>query len=650
MALLEPPLTRYVLATAFFALAASSACAAPPADIADLFPPGTLAYAELHNVAELGPQLAAVFKGTPLEDSVPFIEGKKGSAKTLQELNARRELAELALLVSPEVLAEFRKLGGVAVGLTGFNDRGEPEVVLAVLTGDSAAAGLAARAFVTTSTGLRKVADVSKVPVFQYRPPVINYDVNGNPKLATDKPPVEGPHERTFAYTPGLFVAGTSKAALAPVVKRFTGEEKDALGGTDGFKSAAAEYRKPGLFFYANAPELVAKADAAGRARGVPIDLDPLAWLKLTANPKALKAVAGNVRFRDGGLALTVSLKLDSAHTSPLANLFSGPPVKVDALHHARKPASFAATINLPEKNRGAALVGFLDALAKANGELGRLPGEAVKELEAKYKVPLTDGLLAKVRSVTVIAPGKQELPKGAKPMPMFVLHMEDATAATAWEEFLPKLVADVAGEKTPAQPSSETVGGVKVLSLPGTGLPWKAGVHYARRDAVLVVGLDRKLVGAALAPDAATSVAGGDKPLSLPAGDLVLLGALNLGDLIGAFELPATSGPVRPFEPPGRPKFGDNLIPPDEVLKEADKARAAFVAAFGELPPAVVSVRRVGDELRLEVFQPKVQGGGLTPVIDAGVNWFDKLMNLRDPNRAASDLYEGLRKGKWEW
>ena len=509
---------RHLLAVVSLLFAfAAPASAAPPADIADLFPPGTLVYAELHNPAELGPQLAGVFKGTPLEDSIPFIDGKKGAAKTLQELNAKRELAELAMLVSPEVLAEFRKLGGVAIGLTGFNARGEPEVVLAVLTGDSATAGLAARMFLTTSTSLRKVAEVSKVPVFQYRPPVINYDPNGNPKLANDKPPVEGAHERTFAYTPGLFVAGTSKAALTPVIKRFLGEEKDGLRASDTFKAAATEYRKPGMFFYVNAPELVAKSDAAGRVRGEPFDLDLFAWLKITANPKALKIVVGNIQFRDGGLALTASGKFDPAQKSPLVDIFAGPPVKVDALHHARRPASFAATINLPEKNRGAALIGFLDAIAKGNGELGRLPSEAVKELESRYKVTLTDGLLAKVRAVTVITPAKQELPKGAKPMPMLVLHFDDAATAASWEEFLPKLVGHLADEKDPPQPSSESVGGVKVFSLPGTGLPWKAGVHYVRKDSVLVVGLDRKHVGAALTPDAVASFMGGDKPPRCP-------------------------------------------------------------------------------------------------------------------------------------
>ncbi len=89
-----------------------------------------------------------------------------------------------------------------------------------------------------------------------------------------------------------------------------------------------------------------------------------------------------------------------------------------------------------------------------------------MKDVETKHKFSVRDGALAKVRAVTVIVPTKQDLPKGAKSMPMLVLHLEDAAAGTAWDEFLPKLVGEIAGEKPP-QPSSETVGGVKVHSLP---------------------------------------------------------------------------------------------------------------------------------------------------------------------------------------
>src|SRR5262249_29148096 len=136
-------LTRVVAAT-LLAVWTAPVSAAPPADIAELFPPGTLAYAELHNPVELAPQLAAVFKGTALEDSIPFIHGRKDAAKTLFDLNGKRQLALLGLLTSPEMLAEFKKLH-VAGGLTGFTENGDPDAALVVLTHDSPAAGLAAR-------------------------------------------------------------------------------------------------------------------------------------------------------------------------------------------------------------------------------------------------------------------------------------------------------------------------------------------------------------------------------------------------------------------------------------------------------------------------------------------------------------------------
>lgn len=638
-------MTRLAALVALVALAAP-ASAAPPTDVADLFPPDALAFVELHDPAALGPQLGALFKGTPLEDSLPLIDAGKAGAKSVQELNGKRDLALLSLFVSPEMLAEFRKLGGVAACVTGFGPNGEPEIALAILTGDSAAAGLAVRAYLTTDGSLRKVSEVSKVPIFQSRPPVVNYDPNGMPKLDNSKPPAESPYGPTYAYTPGLFVAGTSKAAVAGVVKRFLGEEKRSLRESAAFKAVAAEFRKPGLFFYANASELIGKLDAAARNRGAPIDSDLLAWLKLTANPKAVKTVGGSVQLRDGGLALVASGALDPAQKSPLTDLLAGPPVKVDLLHHARRPAAFAATVNLPEKDRAAAAVGFLDALAKATGELGRLPADVVKDVQANHKVPLTD-LLGKVRAVTVIVPAKQDLPKGAKALPTLVLHFEDATGATAFEAAAPAVVGEIAKEK-PSQPSSETVAGVKVYSLAGSALPWKSSIHYARSGAVVVLGQDRKIVSAAVTADPVTSVAGGPRPLVVPAGDLALLGTVNLGELVAGAALsggrPDGRGPFAP--PPLIERAGEVLNAPEEAVKEAEKAREALLAAFGELPPASVVVRRAGDTLRFEVFQPKVQNGGLTPAITAGVNWFDKLSNLRDPN--SSSPYIRRSFGRW--
>ena len=617
--------------------------AARAADPADLFPPDTLVYAEVHDPARVAPQLAALVKGSVLEDSIPFVHQRKDAAKDLRDLNGKPELALLGLAASPELLAEFKKLG-VAVGLLGYTARGEPEVALAVLTGDSPAAGAAARAYLTLTPNLRRVGTVGPVPVFQSRTPSVSYDPMGRPQVQNDKPPAEGPHEPTFAYTPGLFVAGTSRNALAAVLTRFRGEAKGSLSRAPGFKSAAAAHRQPGVFFFANVPEFCARYDAANKARGDLVGSDLYAWFKLMANPKALRTLAGSLRFTDGGLSLTVTGTFDPAHKVPLVEFLAGSGAKVELLHHAPRPAVLAATVALPEKNRAAAVIGFLDSLAKAEGELGRLPGEAVKEIEGKLKVPIADGLIGRTRAVTVVLPAKQELPKGARPLPLLVFHTEGAEVAAAFEAFVPKLVGELAGAEAPPEPASETIGGVKVFSLAGSGLPWKAAVHYARRGPTFAVGLDRRLVAAAAAGDPAASVVGGNG-VPRPEEGLAVFGTLAPGEAIRLLsERPKPEGPVVPV-PGGPPRRGnDGQLELQKEREDEAKALKEFVAAFGALPPATVAVRRAGDELRLEVWQPKAADGGLRAVINAGVGWADKWLNRSADAGGSFRAYGGFR------
>ena len=556
------------------------------------------------------------------------------------------------------MLAEFKKLR-VAAGITGFTEQGDPDAALAILTHDSPAAGVAARAYLTMSPQLRRVAEVSKVPIFQYRSPNINYDPNGNPLIQNDKAFTDGPHEMTFAYTPGLFAIGTSKTAVGHVIKRFLGEEKgDGLASNAAFKEAATAHRQTGLFFYVNYPDFTAKFGTATRVRGLPrgegTDLRSLLaggeselyeWFNLTANPKAVKSLAGCIRFRDGGVSATVAATFDPAQKSPLLDFLSGPGVKLELLHHAHRPATFAFTVTLPEKNRAEAAIGFLDAIAKANGEVGRLPHDIVKELGDKYKLAIADGLIGKVHAVTVVMPAKQELPKGGKPGPMLVLHTNDADSAAAWEDFFPKLLGDLGGAATPPQPSSESINGVKVFTVPGTGLRWNAPVHFARNGSAIAIGLDRKLVAGAVTANAAASVIGGDKAVSPPGGDpAALFGVVSLGEVIPAlFEKPRPNGPVVPVDEP--PVFRNGQPIPEGLIEEMKKARKELATALGTLAPATITARRSGNELRFEVFQPKVQNGAFKALIEATANWIDKSSSVTgNPN----DRYEREVLGKW--
>jgi hypothetical protein len=641
-----------ILVLALGVTSVSQTQAAEPADVADLFPPGTLAYAELTNPAELAPQIASVFKGTVLEDSIPFIHTRKDKATTLMELHGKRELAALGLLASPEMMAEFKKLRGIAVGLVEFSKSGEPEIALVVLTGDSPAAGLAARAFITMTPSLRKVGDVSKVPVFQYHNPNINYDMNGVPMVQNDKPPQANPHDLTFAYTPGLFVVGSSKSACSHSIKRFLGEEKVGLTSSPLFKQAVASYRQTGLFFFVNFPEFASKLESVNKLRGGMAEPDAYAWLKMLANAKAMKSVSGNARFRDGGLALTVSTTFDPSQKSPLMEVLSGSGTKIELLNYARRPALLAFAVTLPEKNRAGAVIGLLDAVAKANGELGRLPSDVVKELEEKYKLSVKDDLFGKTRAITVVLPSRQELPKDAKSLPILILHTEDAATANAWQEAFPKLIAYLSGAAKIPRASSETIGGIKVMSLPGDGLPWNGAVHYAQYGTTVAIGLDRKLVASSVTPDPSMAIIGGDKSLltqnNNPAS---MLGVLTISEVIALLmEKPRGMGPVVPVDdvplPPGNFPGGGNPIP-ENLIEDLKKARKELFATLGTLQPATVVVNRNGNELRIELFQPKVQGGLLKPAIDSAANYLDKwggvMGSLRQFDFDGRNIY-----GKW--
>ena len=201
-----------------------------------------------------------------------------------------------------------------------------------------------------------------------------------------------------------------------------------------------------------NYPDFTAKFGTATRVRGLPRgegdDLRSLLaggeselyeWFNLTANPKAVKSLAGCIRFRDGGVSATVAAMFDRAQKSPLLDFLSA-----RCETRTAPPRSSARDVvhghSSGDETREAA-IGF--SMPSRKEWRGRsLPHDIVKELGDKYKLAIADGLIGKIHAVTVAMPAKQELPKGGKPGPMLVLHTNDADSAAAWEDFVPKLLA----------------------------------------------------------------------------------------------------------------------------------------------------------------------------------------------------------------
>lgn len=610
------PRTAWSVVT-LLSLSAAPASAGPA--VADLFPADTLAFAELREPAKVAPQITAAVAGSRLDDVTKLIDAHRDAARTPHALVGKPELAVLGLLAAPEFAAEVGKFGGVGAGLTGFTGNGEPEAAVAVLTGDSAAAGLAARGFLSLAP-VRRVGAVGGVPVYQFRTPRFSFDPNnGQQKLDNDKPPEEGAYEATAAYTPGLFVYGTSKSAVAAVLTRYQGKGGTGLGGVAAFRAARDAHQHPGVFVYADVPALTARLDEARREGNAGLEPEALGWFRLLAGENAVRYVAGTVRFRDGGLAAELSASHVPGRASPLSAVLSGPAVKSEHLGHAPATAGAAGTVSLPEKDRAAAVLGFLDAAVKASGGLGRTPSETLKELEDRFKTPVADALIGKTHAVTMFTP-RSTTDKASAAFPTVVLHAASPAVAGEWEDFLPKLVAGLDGGE-PVQPSSEVIDGVKVLSLPGTGLPWRAGLHYARKGEAVAVGVERALVAAAVT----AGPAGVQLPADRPA---ALAGFIRVGGVIRVLRAGSQpSGPVVPLNQPPVPRPGfqpGGVGPSSEGQQKAEeKALDTLWAALDGLPVATLTARRDGDALRVEFVQT-VGKDGLAPVINAGVGWFD--------------------------
>jgi hypothetical protein len=247
--------------------------------------------------------------------------------------------------------------------------------------------------------------------------------------------------------------------------------------------------------------------------------------------------------------------------------------------------------------------------------------------------------------------PSKQELPKETKQLPILILHAEDVATANAWQDAIPKLIANLSGLASVPQASSETIGGIKVFSLAGSGLPWNGPVHFAQSGMTVSIGLDRKLVAASVTPDTAAAIVGGDKSI-IPAtsNPASLLGVVSIADAIALLmERPKAKGPVVPVDDvPQPPNFpGGNPIP-ENLVEDLKKARKEFFSTLGTLSPATVVVNRNGNELRIELFQPKVQGGGLKSAIDSAANLLDKWGGVKGGQNQLIDLDSRNVFGKW--
>ncbi len=562
---------------ALIAVLVVSSARADATDPAELFPAGTLAYAEVARPGEFVHSFVELLRGGALADPLKAAHDRLDSLKEVQFQPSHNLAAALGLVAAPEFAAELRRFRGAAVALTGFTPDHHPRLAAVVLLGDSQATGLVIRSFLTAGPNVRRVGEQDGAPIFQHHnfvaPP---QEDDGKP--AEDKERPKGPRlsdgvgVATYAYVSGLFVVGSDKAAVADVIRRHAGKgDAKTLARTEAFKRHQATREKAGAFLYADPAALAQRLDAISRDGELGDAGDLFALLKFVVNPKAVKAVTGTLAVRPTGITLAFDTELEAGVASPLGDVLTGAAVGAGNLTVAGQ-SKWALTLALPPaEGRAAALLALADGVAKANGALGRLPSD----IAADVAEPKPAELLRSAKAVTVFAPHKLELPKGATPVPMLAVHAETEADAVKWEQSLPQLVGLLAGESGPLPASSAAVGGVRVTTLGGKQLPGGAPLTHARGGTLIVIGQDRKLV--AEAASAKVTPSNGT--------------ALGVGS-VSVFPLTKHLLPAPPAKKPD---------PRTELQQLPEPWPVGLVRASEALPPVAVTVARTRDVVRVE-------------------------------------------------
>ena len=100
-------------------------------DPAALMPPGTLIYVELGSPGKQVETILNMLKGTPYENPLAAIGGAPGRSNSPQDDAGQKSPADImAALLNPSMMAEFKKIRGSAIGITGIAQNNPPMIVV----------------------------------------------------------------------------------------------------------------------------------------------------------------------------------------------------------------------------------------------------------------------------------------------------------------------------------------------------------------------------------------------------------------------------------------------------------------------------------------------------------------------------------------
>ncbi len=586
-------------------------------NIAELFPADSLAYIEVCQPGATAKDLAAFVKGSVLENALPVLDKlREGNGPNFVDTS---EAGILTAMFGPEMLKEAARFDGIAAALTSFGKHGDAEFATVVLTGESQLPGFAMRTFLASHPGLRKVGDSEGVCLYQKRvnlfgvDPLLNSEVRPGPNT--------GFAGTVFAYAPGIIVAASNPQLATGVIRRWKENDKSpSFAGTKMFKDTTGVRQAPGIVVLADGKKMLEFVARPSRDRKAPEPYASVLIRKLLPQADA-ELFTAKLEFKENGFDLRCSLNLAAKTSTPLTEILSGPSLSITDVQCLVNDSPLAATLNLPAgARRVPALLEFLDRLVKANGSLGPTAGEIVQELLEKKL--LTPEALTKIDGLSIAMPPVASWSAGPPPMPTLIVRAQTAESLEVLEAALPAILEILGGPK--AEPVTETIDGVKVRSLDAKGSPLGAVIHYARRDRLLAVGVDKRFAAVCVAADPARSLA------KVPeVGDM--FNGANKPTLLSAWNLGAMLAPRKTASPTAK-KSGPTPVPPETAVNGNGQPLPGLpvdaLEALQALPPLLVAISSRNNELRLELRQRDPQRLRAA-AIERYLTWYVKTRSL---------------------
>jgi hypothetical protein len=605
-------------------LALAGPALAQPKDPAELFPAQTLAYLEVRQPDKLTRELASLIKGSSLEDLAAVLaKARTERGDTPDDFFFGSFLfGELGAVLSPEALAEFGRMGGGAVAVTGWTKDEGPEVVGVIYPGECNLVMMYFRAYLAADSEIRIAGKVEGVNLYRARGR--DYSVQ-RPAVGGGAPPAPPPIKDkgpTIALMPGMAIIASTPKAAGEAVRRAKGKVSEpALASTGAFKRAALR-EKANVFAFADLSALAAQADAAAMGKR------NREWdsLKAVFNPRGMGTAVASLTLQNGNLDFRAQVQVDPKQPSPLLDLLSDKKAALDGLHFAPKDGLLTVTLPWADgAKRWEQILALADGVARADGAPADfLPSKEVAAAEQKAGLNLGKDLFAKVAGFTLTVDVSGEKAKSEMPVQLAVT-ATDEDAAKALDELVPKLLALVGGAG--GAPASEKVGGVTLRTIPGASLPWREPLYFGREGKTLVLGPAKEGVAEALTGGAKGGGLLGEAKVAAvikDIGDAQAVGTWSLPETMMALLTSSESGRGRVMTKPAGPPGGVPPAPPKEKEGNgSEKVAKEMRLATAPLAPAVLTLTRKGDLVVLEAKQAglkTVSARAINVLVDAAV------------------------------